>query len=567
MPQQGPLSLGRGVASMPAPPAPAALPPSPRQSGQPAASTFASLPEDVFPFIVCGLEPRTLGRLAAVSSDFPGFSRSDQVWRSLARTCLWPCDVEILELLCSGRLLLSSLQKGGAEFKSPPLTWRGLFKAHKVASSVLVVDMGFGYTKFGFPPRGLGPPAAPGMLQLCSSPTHPADAPRQRQLRVVLDRASRPGTTSAQQQQQQSRRQATAVLVCEPFGLASEADAAGWREGFVRPQLPPATPCLFCPQPVLALLAHGGHQDGVVLNIGQREVVIAPCLDGKVCRQALRTQEGMGSSMLTQVMLELLVARNAGVDWDMLTWCRDLKEQHCRVALEPLVASSDRDIAAVAADLAPPVEVSKGRVRLQLGAERFMVPEVLFRRGRVSLPWLVMQAVMKAADAAPTDAERRDAAARLLSTVTIVGGTAEIPGLHARLQRELKELLRDPECSRVLRCGDEPPEVKVLIPSADFCSPRTAVLRGGQLAAAAACAGGLVAGITVETRYEVSDLEDIDPAWQASEPHLALCCSAPWRRPTRMHDFREYITAARRNAASTVAALRQMWRSAVGTTP
>eukprot|EP00428_Durinskia_dybowskii_P035600 CAMPEP_0170258816 /NCGR_PEP_ID=MMETSP0116_2-20130129/29278_1 /TAXON_ID=400756 /ORGANISM="Durinskia baltica, Strain CSIRO CS-38" /LENGTH=395 /DNA_ID=CAMNT_0010509859 /DNA_START=78 /DNA_END=1263 /DNA_ORIENTATION=- len=382
------------------------------------ARPFELLPEDLFPSLASHVEPMTVASLAAASRAFPAFSRCDEAWRLLALSWLWPRDAALNELLASGRAFPECRAASGPGLASSivqrRISWRGLFKAHKAAAGILVVDVGYGYTKFAFPPSGGGSPPAPGVLQLCSSPTHPADAQRQHQLAAVAQRSASVGRAAESPARPGGRlaRGLRAAPVASAHGAA------------------------LLPAALLALMAHGACGDGLVVNIGQREVVLVPCLDGQVCYEAIRTQEGMGASRLTQVMLDLLMARGDGVDWSMLTWCRDLKDKHCQVAPQgyQLGPQGDEggDGAGVdgAPSLPPPVEVSTGRLRIVLDAERFLVPEVLFR-GRAGLPSLVMSTVLAVAKMLAGAAERSTVAARLLSSIVVVGGTAELPGLHA----------------------------------------------------------------------------------------------------------------------------------------
>lgn len=533
---EAPEALGAAEAPG-APPAPEVE--APEAQVEPGPWSLALLPRDTLPGVVTRLDPRSVGQIAAASREFLALC-GDEVWRALALAALWPCDGALLELLASGL----------ARARGRRSSWRALFQAHRAASETLVVDVGHGYTKYGFPPRAGGAPAAPAVLQLCSSPTHPADASRQRQLPAIVDRVARGAP-----------RRTIPMLVGEPFNMMSPTDAAAWRDGFVAPQLASGTRCTYCPQPLLALLAHGCHQDGVVMNIGQREVVVAPCLDGRVCYEAIRVQQGMGASMLTQVMLELLVARNEGVDWGMLTWCRDLKEKHCEVAPRPLAGEDGERLQQC---LPTPVEVRNGSLRLRLGLERFQVPEVLFQRGRASLPALTLQAV-KIVLASQPPGSRQSVAQRLLRSIVVVGGTAELPGMHDRLQRELETRLQDMEWA-CLRQGGSSPEVCVRPPPPGVCEPRTAVLRGGQLMVLATCAAQLSGRRPGPGPHDSCDVEELDDVC-SERPPLAACCSTPWRRPTRLGDLRGYIAVARRTAASTVAVLRHVWRAAVGSGP
>jgi len=272
------------------------------------------------------------------------------------------------------------------------------------------------------------------------------------------------------------------LIVGEPFGLLSAEEAAEWREAFLLPQLPVGTPCLSLPQPLLALLAHGAGTDGIVVNLGQREVVAVPCLGGRTCREAACCQEGIGGAMLTNRLYQQLFRRGFDVE---LTCCRDLKESHCFVAPRELRSAGEQELEL----LAPPIEVSCGGLRLQLGIERCSVPEeVLFPAGRQGLPGLVLTAASRAVVRLPRS-ERPAAWGRLLAGVIVVGGTSELPGLRGRLQAELRARTKAQDFLAAEQLP-EAPEVVVLQPSVG--PGGTSVVRGGHLAAVATCALGLL---------------------------------------------------------------------------
>merc|ERR1712137_416258 len=85
----------------------------------------------------------------------------------------------------------------------------------------------------------------------------------------------------------------------------------------------------------MALWAHG-IDHGLVVNIGQRNVFTMPVINGHVAAE-LTTWSEAGSVTLTQYMQRLVMTKArtqdpAAVCGDLLTWCRDMKEQHCYVA-------------------------------------------------------------------------------------------------------------------------------------------------------------------------------------------------------------------------------------------
>ncbi|CAK0821687.1 unnamed protein product [Prorocentrum cordatum] len=448
------------------------------------------------------------GRGAAAASEF--------LWRELALAQLRRLGLggeRLVDMLNTGRLLdslrgqagtggLRGAGGAGAEAEgarpgsaatSPGATWPRLCAALALARRGLVIDFGFGYTKFGSAqPRG-DSDGAPASLRLCSSPSRRADAPREAQIQEVFNRSLEASAADG------------TVFVSEPFDLPSDSAAEAWRRDFVQPQLPEGVTCVFLPQPLLALLAHGIVDDGIVVNIGHRETTAVPCLGGRILRDAASSNPRLGSALLTKLML-VLVGRRQGVDlgsgpddeWDLLMECRELKERHCCVALEAPLRGRPLSPDAVE-DVGPqdqaPVEVPFAGATALLGSERYLVPEALFWPLSGSLPQLVLEAAARAAAAAGPCEDRDAVWSRLLGSVVVVGGAAELPGLRARLAKELRERVaqRGFQESRQL---SRAPCVEVRVPLEELaCSPKSAVLRGGQLAAVAAMAAGDPAGM------------------------------------------------------------------------
>mmetsp|Transcript_1783 Transcript_1783/g.3561 ORF Transcript_1783/g.3561 Transcript_1783/m.3561 type:complete len:352 (-) Transcript_1783:290-1345(-) len=273
------------------------------------------------------------------------------------------------------------------------------------------------------------------------------------------------------------------LLVAEPFSLSSEAEAGAWRKGFVDKQIASDVQCLCFPQPLLALLAHGVSSDGIVINVGHKETTVVPCLNGKAYRECASRSEGLGAVRLTELLLDELSSRNRDVVMgrEELTWCRDMKERYCAVSPAPLHAVDELE--------EPSIELYCHEQRLELGQERYRVPEMLFQPGQEGLPGLVFSAVSRVAASRPP-LDRTSVWQRLLGSVVVVGGTAELQGLHERLQADLRACLENPDF-RELHALLVKPNVRVLRPSSATCSPKHAVFHGAEIAAVIACARGL----------------------------------------------------------------------------
>jgi len=415
------------------------------------------------------LDAASLCLLGTAGLEFRRSTSDERLWETLVVQKLGYCR-ETVRLFC----LASSVDDAASQ-----LTWRQLWDAYIMARSLPVMDIGSGYSKYG-----LAAQETPSFLQLCSSSTHPAQCPRHTQVRFMLTMM----TTRRVEKLLEvlDFKTPTTMLVGVPFSMTREQRE--WEEHFLHQQLPTGADAVVVPQPLLALIAHGAPVNGITVNLGQRETIVVPCLKGRICREGIVANNvDFGGAQMTSIMFQRL----GMADGNLLTWCRDLKERHCMVSPVPL-RGSPRDVVNQLCLLAPPVEVQNGDVRLLLGPERFLVPEVLFSE-RCNLPSLIVEAASKAIRTMALE-DRATVCSELLSSVVLVGGTAELPGLRDRVALEVEELVRDPHFMAAHHL-DKEPVVKVLSPIG--CGAQTAVFRGAQLAAVAACALGRISRKTV----------------------------------------------------------------------
>mmetsp|Transcript_47123 Transcript_47123/g.134483 ORF Transcript_47123/g.134483 Transcript_47123/m.134483 type:complete len:256 (+) Transcript_47123:40-807(+) len=143
------------------------------------------LPYDIHSVVTGYLSAKSLCSLAAVNHGLAPLGHDQAAWRNLTLPLLRHQDLTPLSLVAS-----AATWAGAPDCSQPPslrpcLSWRGLYAAFLASREVLVVDFGTGYTKFG---RGLPCEDPVERLQLCSSPTHPPEAPHQRQPRGRLVR-------------------------------------------------------------------------------------------------------------------------------------------------------------------------------------------------------------------------------------------------------------------------------------------------------------------------------------------------------------------------------------------
>lgn len=251
-------------------------------------------------------------------------------------------------------------------------------------------------------------------------------------------------------------------------------------------------PVHLVPQAQMALWAHGVDH-GIVVNIGQRQTIALPVINGEVVSTAALTS-GLGSASLTVALTNVLAQRYPFIDTDVMTWCRDVKEKYCYVAPPSLFSKSGRSLharLAVGDDFGiERVEIESpiaGTGLVELAEERVLIPEMFFQPGpgRTPLPRLVVGCAERAlASGACDEADVR----ALLQRVVLVGGAAEFPGIRPRVEFESRQLLREAASPQLRDALLSPENVFVLNPplgdAGPLTSPRFVPLIGGCVRAA-----------------------------------------------------------------------------------
>lgn len=194
--------------------------------------------------------------------------------------------------------------------------------------------------------------------------------------------------------------------------------------------------CAIC-QATLALFA-ARRTSGIVVNIGFHQTSVVPILHGKVMRKVGVEAVGVGALKLTGFLREQMQQKN--LYFDSLYTVRALKENLCYVALD------------YEAELKKDTE-SSYKVAAEgwftLSKERFQTGEILFQPRIAGMRAMGLhQAVSLCMDHCH-DAELTGDD-NWYKTVVLAGGTACLPGLAERLEKELHELL-SPSISNGIR--------------------------------------------------------------------------------------------------------------------
>jgi len=148
--------------------------------------------------------------------------------------------------------------------------------------------------------------------------------------------------------------------------------------------------------------------------------------------------------------MRLLGSRYDEVDSGVMTWCRDMKEEHCYVAPPSALSGRTLSLRTQLADEntlgVQGVEVEMpgvhrhGPTMVEIHRERVLVPELLFENGMAhpSLPSLVVQCADRTFRQGLCDqAGLRD----LLRQIVLVGGAADFPGMRPRVEFEVRDLI------------------------------------------------------------------------------------------------------------------------------
>ncbi|XP_043697015.1 actin-related protein 8-like [Telopea speciosissima] len=167
---------------------------------------------------------------------------------------------------------------------------------------------------------------------------------------------------------------------------------------------------------------------GIVVNIGFHATSVVPILRGKVMREVGVKVVGQGALKLTGFLKELMQQQN--MNYESLFTVRTLKENLCYVA-------ADYE-AELSKDTEASFEVS-GEGWFTLSKERFQTGEILFQplMGGIHAMGL-HQAVALCMDHCQAAAVMGDDG--WFKTVVLAGGTACLPGLPERLEKELRKI-------------------------------------------------------------------------------------------------------------------------------
>jgi actin beta/gamma 1 len=194
------------------------------------------------------------------------------------------------------------------------------------------------------------------------------------------------------------------------------------------------TPALYVATAALFSLYASGRVSGIVVDIGDTVTYTVPVYEGCVMPHAVHTLE-LGGRTMTDYLANILAERGysftTAAERDIV---RGIKEQLCYIP-----NNFEQEMKTAPLNKYAPLEKSyqlpDGQV-ITIGPERLRVPEILFQPAFVGLAAEglhtdVYQAIMK------LDVSMR---IPMYYSIVLTGGTAKLPGLACRLQKEVYQL-------------------------------------------------------------------------------------------------------------------------------
>ncbi|KAF5796326.1 putative F-box domain, Actin family, F-box-like domain superfamily [Helianthus annuus] len=374
---------------------------------------FDRIPIDVFMQIVKLLQPHEVARLAAVCKLWRVIVSDNKLWMYYLQNQVVPWDsIFFSEVnLRSGFPLQTSSQMQ---------SFMHIYGLRAQVPGAIIIDGGSGYCKFGWSKFDSPSGRSATFLEFGN-----IESPMYSRLRHFY-------ATIYNRMQVKSSMQP--IVVSVPLCQYDDTEAAKAARRQLKEAIHSAlfgmnvpTVCAVS-QATLALFA-AKRTSGIVVNIGFHQTTVVPILNGKIMHKVGVEAMGVGALKLTGYLREQMQQRN--LHFDSLYTVRSLKENLCYVALD------------YEAELRKDTEASYEVAAagwFTLAKERFQTGEILFQPRIAGMRAMGLhQAVALCIDHCH-DAELT-ADESWYKTVVLAGGTACLPGVAERLERELHDHL------------------------------------------------------------------------------------------------------------------------------
>ncbi|XP_076890872.1 actin-related protein 8-like [Bidens hawaiensis] len=384
---------------------------------------FDRIPLDVFMQILKLLGPKEAAKLTVICKSWKLIVSDNMLWISFLQNQHDPWDSKFFAE--------TSLRSGYPlrTYPSQMQSFMQIYGQRAQVSGAIIIDGGSGYCKFGWSKYDAPSGRAATFLEFGN-----IESPMYSRFRHFF-------ATIYSRMQVKSTTQPTVVSIpIAHCGKTEDDKIARWKlkEAIYSALFDMNVPSVCAvSQATLALFA-ARKTSGILVNIGFNQTSILPILHGKIKHQVGVEVMGVGALKLTGYLREQMHQRN--LNFSSLYTVRTLKENLCYVAID-YEAELRKD---TEGSYEVPVEGS-----FTLKQERFRTGEILFQPriaglSEKGLHEAVALCIENCHDAglAPDDS--------WFTTVVLAGGTACLPGLVERLDKEL-QLLLPPSISNGIR--------------------------------------------------------------------------------------------------------------------
>ncbi|KAL0734867.1 hypothetical protein Bca4012_011077 [Brassica carinata] len=396
----------------------------PRSSSSSSLGAFDQLPMDILVQILMLMEPRDAVKLSLACKTLKRLAGSNRLWIFYLHCLEESWD----SIFFAETSLRYGYPLGMVSSESEELSFMRVYGQRAQVPDSIIIDGGSGYCKFGRSKNASPSGRSATFLEFgnIESPIYARlqqffvtifnrmqVKPSMQPIVVSLPLCHHDDTESAKA----SRRQLKTAILNVLFDMNVPAVCA-------------------VNQAVLALYA-ARQTSGIVVNIGFQVITIVPILNGKVMRQVGVEVIGFGALKLTGFLKEKMQENN--ITFHSLYTVRTLKENLCYVALD-YEAELSRDTQASMEIL--------GEGWFTLSKERFQTGEILFQPRLAGMRAMSLhQAVALCMDHCDEAGLTGDGS--WFKTVVLAGGSACLPGLAERLEKELQNYLPSSICNGV----------------------------------------------------------------------------------------------------------------------
>ncbi|KAA8527129.1 hypothetical protein F0562_008642 [Nyssa sinensis] len=387
---------------------------------QSSTGAFDRLPLDIFMLILKLLGPKEVAKLSVVCKSWKLIVSDNPLWIFFLQNHResWDSIFFAETHLRSGFPLLCDCR--AFPNQKPPLSFMHIYGQREQVPGSVIIDGGSGYCKYGW--------------SKCASPSGRAttflefgniETPMSSKLRnffvTIYSRM-------------QVKKSAHPIVVSIPICHYEDTESAKAARRQLKEAIYTTLFNMNVPavcainQATLALYA-ARQTSGIVVNIGFHQTSVVPILHGKIMRKVGVEVVGMGALKLTGFLRDLMQQKN--IKFESLYTLHLLKENLCYVALDYESELSK--------DTQASFEV-EAEGCFNLSEERFQTGEILFQPRIAGVRAMgLQQAVALCMDHCQAAELTGDDG--WYKTVVLAGGTACLPGLAERLEKELQGIL------------------------------------------------------------------------------------------------------------------------------